>query len=67
MIVPNHKNNYYIYSTYVLIIIIKFCILIEKLCPIVKIFISEFCNTLKIINKVAVITLFKNKNTIKSL
>jgi len=39
-------------------IIIKFCILIEKLCPIVKIFISKFYNNIKIMNIVYVITIF---------
>ncbi len=40
---------------YVLIIIINFHILIEKLCLIVKIFISQFYNNLKIMRKIAVI------------
>ncbi len=64
MIVPNHKNNYCIYNTYVLIII-KFCILIEKLCPTFKIFISELNNNHKIMSKVVRIIVFKNKDTLK--
>jgi len=52
------KNNCCIYNTYVLIIIINLHILIEKLCPIVEIFISNFYNNLKIMNKVIVITVF---------
>jgi hypothetical protein len=64
MIVPNHKkNNYCIYNVYVLIIIIKFYILIEKLCPMVKIFIPKFYNNIKIMNKVLVILYLKTKYT----
>jgi len=65
MIVHNHTklllylrhlcfiNNKYIY------------ILIEKLCHIVKKIISEFYNNLKIMSKVALITLLKTKDTLK--
>jgi hypothetical protein len=60
------RNNHCIYNTYVfLIIIIKFHILIEKLCPIVKIFISKFYNNINILSKVIVITVFKNEDTLK--
>jgi len=66
MIVPNHKkNNCCIYNTYVLIIIINIRMLLEKLCPIVEIFISKLYNNLKITNKVIVITVFLNKDTLK--
>jgi len=65
MIVLIIKYNYWIYKIYVSIIIIKFCILIEKLCPIVKIFISKFYNNLKIMSIVDVITIFRNKDTLK--
>jgi len=61
MIVLNYLKNYYISNTFFLIIIIINWILIEKLCPIIKIFISKFYNNLKIMSKVVVITVFKNK------
>jgi len=65
MMVPNHKKQLFNFQHLCFKIIIKFCILIEKLCSIVKIFISKFYNNLQIMNKIAVITVFKNKDTSK--
>jgi hypothetical protein len=40
--------------------------LIDKLFPIIKIFISKFYNNNKIMSKVDVITIFKNKDTLNN-
>jgi len=65
MIVPNHKKQLFNFQHVCFKIIIKFCILIENLCSIVKIFISKFYNNLRIMNQLIVITIFKNKDTSK--
>jgi len=63
MTIPNHFNC--IYNTYVLLTKKRRCIIIKKLCPIVRIFISEFYNNLKIMSKVVEIIVFKNRDTLK--
>jgi hypothetical protein len=64
MILPNHTKKILYLQHLCFSSIIIFHILIDKLCPIIKISISKFYTKFENLSKVVVIIVFRNKGTL---